>query len=318
MPLSPLLLSIEKIWDHADHNGLTDLILYKDEFYCTFREADTHYAGSNGIIRILKSSNGVVWNLVTTLEWEGWDLRDPKLSIMPDGRLLLLIGASQYTSEKVRLDHCSIVCFSDDGANYTPFTKLDLGEEWLWRLTWHHGVGYGISYFFKDPKDRAGPWGTKLYKTVNGIDYQYITEFPIPGHPNESTIRFLPNDQMVALVRRDGVNTRHAWIGSSFPPYEDWLWAEAHYHIGGPNFLILPKGQMIAAGRVLDITPYGYFCKTALFDMNLHQLQPILFVPSFGDCSYPGLVYQDPYLWMSYYSSHEGKSNIYLAKFVLN
>ena len=33
-----------------------------------------------------------------------------------------------------------------------------------------------------------------------------------------------------------------------------------------------------------------------------------------GDTSYPGLVWHDGLLWMSYYSSHEGKTSIYLAR----
>jgi hypothetical protein len=37
-------------------------------------------------------------------------------------------------------------------------------------------------------------------------------------------------------------------------------------------------------------------------------------LPSGGDTSYPGLVWHDDFLWVSYYSSHEGKAKIYLAK----
>jgi hypothetical protein len=37
-------------------------------------------------------------------------------------------------------------------------------------------------------------------------------------------------------------------------------------------------------------------------------------MPSGGDSSYPGMVLHDGLLWMSYYSSHEGKSSIYLAR----
>ena len=33
-----------------------------------------------------------------------------------------------------------------------------------------------------------------------------------------------------------------------------------------------------------------------------------------GDTSYPGLVFFRGVLWVSYYASHEGKTNIYLAK----
>jgi hypothetical protein len=37
-------------------------------------------------------------------------------------------------------------------------------------------------------------------------------------------------------------------------------------------------------------------------------------LPSGGDTSYAGLVWHDGVLWVSYYSSHEGKSAVYLAK----
>jgi hypothetical protein len=39
-----------------------------------------------------------------------------------------------------------------------------------------------------------------------------------------------------------------------------------------------------------------------------------LALPSGGDTSYAGLVVRHGVLWVSYYASHEGKTNIYLAK----
>ena len=52
----------------------------------------------------------------------------------------------------------------------------------------------------------------------------------------------------------------------------------------------------------------------ALLDVDQKSLTPILQLPSGGDTSYPGLVWRDGVLWVSYYSSHEGKTSIYLAK----
>ena len=51
-----------------------------------------------------------------------------------------------------------------------------------------------------------------------------------------------------------------------------------------------------------------------LFKMTPSSLTPILELPSGGDCSYPGLVWHEGHLWVSYYSSHEGKASIYIAK----
>jgi hypothetical protein len=48
--------------------------------------------------------------------------------------------------------------------------------------------------------------------------------------------------------------------------------------------------------------------------MTRTSYEPVLTLPSGGDCSYPGMVWHDDRLWISYYSSHEGKTSIYLAK----
>lgn len=313
----PLLLSILKVWESGEHQGLTDLVKFNDKFILVFRESDTHYSGMDGIIRVLESSNGIVWSLKTTLELEGWDLRDPKVSVMPNGKLMLLAGASKYLSDKTRVDHCSVVAFTEDAQKFTAFETLPIGDEWLWKVTWHQGVGYGVSYYFSDPKDRKSPWHTSLYQTLDGLNYEKITDFLIPGHPNETALRFLSDNEMVALVRRNGPGERNAWIGTSAAPYEDWLWHETMYHIGGPDFVVLPGDELIAAGRCLSTTPYGWFAKTALWRMTPSSLEPLTILPTFGDTSYPGLVYEEPFLWMSYYSSHEGKSCVYLAKFHL-
>ena len=55
-----------------------------------------------------------------------------------------------------------------------------------------------------------------------------------------------------------------------------------------------------------------------LAHMTRNSYDPVLHLPSGGDCSYPGMVWHDGLLWMSYYSSHEGKTSIYLAKVRLN
>jgi hypothetical protein len=49
-------------------------------------------------------------------------------------------------------------------------------------------------------------------------------------------------------------------------------------------------------------------------DPESAKLTELLKLPSGGDTSYAGLVMHDGSLWVSYYSSHEGKTNIYLAK----
>ena len=51
-----------------------------------------------------------------------------------------------------------------------------------------------------------------------------------------------------------------------------------------------------------------------MLDPTAGALTEFLTLPSGGDTSYAGLVWHEGLLWMSYYSSHEGKTSIYLAK----
>ena len=169
--------------------------------------------------------------------------------------------------------------------------------------------------------DEAKPkeeWMAKLFSSPNGIDYTEITQWKIPGKPNEATVRFQEDGQMIALVRREQRFSNLAWIGISPFPYRDWEWKESQHHLGGPNFLILPDGRLFAAGRFIEINPYGVFGKTAIAKMTLEDLQPLLMLPSGGfDTSYPGMVYDKNILWICYYSSHEENTAIYLAKIAL-
>lgn len=52
----------------------------------------------------------------------------------------------------------------------------------------------------------------------------------------------------------------------------------------------------------------------SLFGMTRDGLEPVLALPSGGDCSYRALVWHDGLFWVSCYSSHEGRSSIYLAR----
>jgi hypothetical protein len=152
-----------------------------------------------------------------------------------------------------------------------------------------------------------------LFESSNGIDYRPIVSWDIAGYPNETTLRFSKAGEMVALLRRDKAFDNKAWIGVSSYPYKEWTWHIAKHYFGGPNFVILDDGSFWAAGRVCTINPYGLFEKTVMASMEVDDLTPFLVLPSGGDTSYPGIVYQDGNFLISYYSSHESKTAIYLA-----
>src|SRR5690606_22093517 len=125
---------------------------------------------------------------VAHLETENYDLRDPKLSITPDNRLMVIIGGSDYDQNTLngRQPH---VAFSEDGMNFSdpePVVidpEIDSGMDWIWRVTWYDGVGYAVDYQYEDINR------VYLVKTIDGIHYENVTELFVSGKPNEATVR---------------------------------------------------------------------------------------------------------------------------------
>lgn len=301
------IVSVRKIWDQGSHNAFTDLTRFRNRWYCTFREADDH-VGGDGRIRILTSRDGEKWESAALLAEPGIDLRDPKFSITPDQRLMVIMGGSVYQGTKVLKGRRPRVAFSKDGRTFTAPQAILSEGDWLWRVTWHKGTAYGVSYRIDGPTE----WAAILFKSTDGVQWTQVKDLGVPGRPNETTLRFLPNGDMVALVRRETAD-KQAWIGVSPSPYTEWKWHPAGVQVGGPNFIVLPDGQMIAGGRDYREAASRKYT-TAIGPMTKESFTQKLTFPSAGDNSYPGLVMQGNTLWLSYYSTHEGKTSIYLAK----
>lgn len=302
----PEVRSVAKIWDQAQHNAFTDLIRFDGGWLCVFREAERHVYGRDGQIRVIWSKDGEQWESAALLSEKGVDLRDPKISRMPDGRLMIVMGGSVYDGQTF-VGRQSRVAFSKDGRTWTASQKVLSPGQWLWRVTWHEGKAYGVTY----ESGAAGHWPQLLWKSADGLRWEQVTMLHVPGQAGETTLRFLGDGRMMAFVRRETGNC-FAWVGTSAAPYTEWQWRETSHRVGGPNFIVLPDGQMWAAGR-----NYTDGTKTTVGRLSESGYEPLLTLPSGGDTSYPGLVWHDGLLWVSYYSSHEGKAAIYLAKIKL-
>ena len=264
--------------------------------------AGGHEGAINVKIRAIASPDGQRWESLALIAQEGVDLRDPKVFIMPTGRLMLIAGGSIY-DDQTYLTRAPRVAFSSDGRTWAPPRKVLAEDHWLWHATWHDGWAYSVSKL----GERRDPRRGMLFRSRDGLDWQWITEFRLPEkiwNASETTPRFLPDDELVALVRPH-------WIGTSRTTYRQWSWTNMKYKIGGPNFIRTDGGQLWAAGRRYLA---GGQRHTVLARMSCDSYEAVLTLPSGGGNSYPGMVWHDGLLWMSYYWSHEGKTSIYLAK----
>ncbi len=315
LPPAAEIIDVRRISDTTAYCAFTDLIRHRDTWFCVFREGDSHVPGIDGTIRVLSSTDGTRWSAAAHVSETGIDLRDPKISATPDGRLMLLMGGSVYdgTSGQASRQFVSArgrVCFSPDGRTWSAPQPISIENEWLWRVTWNRNTAYGVSYRNRGEAGAA----LNLWKSTDGVTYEKITALQPGGDawPNETTLRFDPDGSLLALVRRER-DSRTAFLGRSRPPFTDWSWHDTGRMIQGPDFLRSSTAGWWYAGR--DQPPGDSAIRTVVGRLDGHSAQPVLTLPSGGDTSYPGIVEAAPgELWISYYSSHEGPAAIYLAR----
>jgi hypothetical protein len=309
------LVGVNKIWDQAPHNAFTDLLRWNDQFYCAFREGRGHVS-VDGRIRVLRSADAATWDSAALVSFQGYDFRDAHLCVVPDGRLMLIGGAAPRKKDNESTPTGSFVAFSGDGVTWTdPQIVVEPGR-WLWQLTWHESTAYGVSY-------TAGPGERylSLLTSKDGLTYEPLVEHLFDeGYPNETTLRFTEDGTCYALVRRDrgGDAPMTPLLGISVADYTEWEWHDLgsqFNRFGGPNLIQLSSGHWVGAGRMHQ---GGAHTALTYLDVESKTMMHLLDLPSGGDTSYCGLLEHEGLLYVSYYSSHENKTSIYLAKLKIN
>jgi hypothetical protein len=294
-----------KIWDAAQYNSFTDLARRQDEWFCVFREGTAHVS-PDGALRVLVSKDGETWKSAARMTYPGGDLRDAKITVTPSGKLMLC-GAVAYPKGS-KPGHQSLAWFSDDGRMWSEAAPIGQPDYWLWRVTWRGTEAYGVGYGTAVGATRGT---ARLYRSGDGKAFDVLVpELFTVGYPNEASLLFQPDGTALCLLRRDA-GPLTGQLGVAKPPYKQWEWRDVGARIGGPALIELPDGRLIAVVRLYDGKVRTAVCS---LDAATGKLTEALTLPSGGDCSYAGLVWHDNLLWVSYYSSHEGKTSIYLAK----
>lgn len=305
----PELLDVQRIADDAPHSAFTDLVRFKGDFYLGFREGKDHVS-DDGAMRILRSADAEDWETVARFTDDAADLRDAAFAVTPDDELVFLTAAALH--EPAPHTHQSIAWITEDGETWSDRYPVADANVWLWSLAFHPsrklGLGFGYSV---DNDDRF----VRLYRTEDGRSFQTLVEdADAPAdYPNESAIVYLEDeaDTALALLRQD---PGPAMLGSATPPYTDWNWEHLDRRVGGPSLIQLPDGRLIAVVRLYDEP--GVRTAICELDRDALTLNELLTLPSGGDTSYPGLVFDEDAatLYVSYYASHESRTAIYLAR----
>lgn len=304
-PVELKLESVQKIWDKDPHSAFTGLTRFKDKWFCVFRTGKGHIS-EDGALQVLSSTDGKDWKPTARITSDTADLRDAKISVTPDGQLMLSGAARLLPPSKIR--HQSMAWFSDDGTHWSKGHKIGDPNLWLWGTKWHDGEVYSIGYYTGPDRPRF----TRLYKSQDGKNFETVVDRLISGgYTNESSLVFTKDKTCYCLLRRDAKGANTGLLGISKPPYTEWEWKDLGVRIGGPDLFQLPDGRFLATVRLYSPQAHTSICQ---IDVEKGTLTELLKLPSGRDTSYASMSLHDGLLNISYYSGHEGKTSIYFAK----
>src|SRR5213593_366934 len=159
------LLEVRKIWDRAPHNAFTDLVRFKGRWFCVFREGAAH-ASPDGALRVITSKDGLDWTSAALLARRGADLRDAKITVTPDNRLMLSGAAALH--QPAQFKHQSLAWFSKNGRAWSAPVEIGDPNVWLWRVTWHRSTAYSIGY------DTLAEGFVRLYTSKEGSRFESL------------------------------------------------------------------------------------------------------------------------------------------------
>jgi len=307
---------------HGDgaHNAFTDMISFNGNIFLAFRSAAEHNITANSKIVILKSSNdGASWGKVHEFKLPGGkqDPRDPHLVVFK-GKLILYTAAWRADISPDITDMVGFAVSTTDGKTWTrPVECPGTKGYYIWRAATNPANG---RVFLTGRRRKNFAKGSAeapehlieaaVLTSEDGLSFEFFG-CATTSYGDETAIMFEEDGTMLALVR--GAGDGASYVARASPPYaaeQDWTRVKTPTPVGGPLLFKWGEDYMVA-GRC-----YASGETTGVWSLSkTGQLTKLLGLPSGGDTSYPGFVpLNEKEGLMSYYSSHEGATKIYVAK----
>jgi hypothetical protein len=311
-------MNLGEVYDTYDFAAFTDIVYYNNAWYVTFRVGRKHLGGINGEIKIMKSTDAVIWKVENIIENDNLDLRDPKFILdTPNNKLYInFFGAfATPTSTEYKVYNFLAPYSSTGNQNYFTQIKDDNANNEkfaFWRYTYHKGKTYCAA--FRIPL--LGGYTNDnicLFNNYNDYEnYSALGKLDLGKSPNEATIRFDQNDKMYLLIRREAANVI---LGTSEPSdYSKVKWIDdpLGIRLSSPNFLFY-HDKLLICGRDQDKLTFKFFS----YNLTTNKIEKQFTLPSGIETGYGGMSFNPlnkDELFMSYYVITHGKNYIYLAK----
>jgi len=308
--------NVRKVYDNGHHNAFTDLTLFREVFYLSFRSClDGHGVSPNASVIILSSKDARKWKQVHTFSVPNRDTRDPHFLVFKD-RLFVYTGTWYSGKGQARSNidlelnlHLGYASWSGDGAKWSEPILLDgTFGHYIWRaasfgekafLCGRRKIGFEVG-----PKGEPNEIESLMLESDDGLIWRKRAVFQETAG-DETAFLFDQQGGILGIGRRRGT----AQLLQSNPPYKKWIRRNLDRHIGGPLIAKWGERTVVGGRHSTNRGPKTSMCW--LVGGELHEFAEL---PSGGDNSYPGFVSITPTnAVISWYSSHEGKSSIYMA-----
>ena len=268
------------------YNAFTNMEFWHGKYYVVFRQGEKHTIARGKLI-LLESTDLENWTETIVLDRPSIDDRDNKLLSTPERLFLYTVP---YAPGLLPTE----VMYTEDGVSWSApvdATPPGISRAQFWKPKEHNGMfycgaDYGSSY---------------LLKSTDAISWEVVSTITSLYAPTETSIVFLKDGRLLALVRTNGFSQAVGGFHISSPPYTSWApTIDDQHHFSGPSaeligdtIVVCARTQLPDWGLVEDV-PGGRGERTALstFDVTTMSLSFPAMLPTErgGDSSYPGIL----------------------------
>jgi len=295
---------VRLVYSNGQHNAFTALRRFRGALWLAFRTAKDHNSG-DGDILVLKSTDGEArsWTEAFRLNVVPDD-RDPQF-LVTDKRLFL------YDAAMTGPELTTYLVFTDDGQTWSKPQPVYLPRFIVWKPFEHDGKFFSAAH----KKDEvSGGKGREVHfiTSTDGINWEKLSTIRAGNWESETTVYLDPKHHATAFLRQK-YGSPPAQILEADPPYADWKSRPSDVgHFSGHSVHTF-RGVTYLMSRTMDYSKKPVGTGSMLYTFANNKLTPYCQLPSGGDCAYLEAVEQGDNMLVSYYSSHEGPTNIYLA-----
>jgi hypothetical protein len=291
--------SVRKLVADGKHNAFTALVRWKDRYWLAFRSGAGHNSAAADVV-VMTSPDGKEWARAFTLDVLPDD-RDPQF-VATEKRLFL------YDNAMKGPELTAHVTFTDDGKTWSKPQPALPARFILWKPFGHAGKFHATMH--KKDEASGGKGREVIYITSeDGLKWEPVSKVRGGSWESETTLWPGPGGKMTAFLRQK-YGSPPCQVLEAEAPFKEWkpiptpvnhLSGHCVHTFGGVTYLL---SRTIDRSRKTGTMIYVYADGKAT---------PYCELPSGGDCAYPEAVRVGDDMLVSYYSSHEGATNVYLA-----